>query len=98
MCHQDGSKKTFLRRASRHKQEDCIMNEVTTKDYTTLKNELKEHKRVCHLTKLEFQAILCAYATNDWQAVYTTRLYKNYSGEYCLLLELIARRTTATPA
>lgn len=58
------------------------MNEVTTKDYTAIKKELKEHKRVCRLTKLEFQAILSAYATNDWQAVYATRLYKNYSGKY----------------
>jgi phosphoribosyl-dephospho-CoA transferase len=73
------------------------MKEVTMKDYPAIKKELKEHKQVCHLTKSEFQAILDAYNTYDWQPVYETRLYKDFGGEYCLLLELIAKHIIAAP-
>lgn len=73
------------------------MKEVTMKDFPVIKRELKEHKRVCHLTKSEFQAILDAYITYDWQPVYDTRLYQQYGGEYCLTLELIAKRIITAP-
>lgn len=73
------------------------MNEVTMKDYPVIKRELKERKQVCHLNKSEFQTILDAYTTCDWQPVYKTRLYLQYGGEYCLTLELIAKRIIVAP-
>lgn len=73
------------------------MKEVTMKDYPAIKRELKERKQVCHLTRSEFQAILDAYSTYDWQPVYKTRLYQQYGGEYCLTLELITKHIAATP-
>lgn len=73
------------------------MKEVTIKDYPAIKKELKEHRQACHLTKSEFQTILDAYNTYDWQPVYDTRFYQQYGGEYCLTLELITKHIIAAP-
>jgi hypothetical protein len=32
-----------------------------------------------------------SHKISDWETVYKTRLYNNYSGEYCYLLEILAR-------
>jgi hypothetical protein len=31
-----------------------------------------------------------SHKIDDWNIVYKTRLYNNYSGEYCALLEILA--------
>ena len=58
--------------------------------YQEVKEEiLKFHRKVFHMTKKEFQTILTAQKTGDWQPVYQTKLYIKYGGEYCSILEVL---------
>lgn len=60
-----------------------IKEELMRKREKGSKVSLKDIEKV--MTASESHKII------DWEKVYQTRLYKQYSGEYCTLLEILAR-------
>lgn len=65
------------------------MEKMTTKKYQEVMTEMKKARKVKHFTKKDVLAILKARKSGDWKAVHDSKLYIEYGGEYCSLLEVI---------
>ncbi|MGX2947094.1 hypothetical protein [Enterococcus alishanensis] len=63
---------------------------MTVTKYQMVKEELLAfHRPIVHMTKKEFDLIMTATVTGNWQPVYETRIYIKYGGEYCSILQVI---------
>lgn len=65
------------------------MNEATEKTYLQIKNEMEKQRERKHWSKKDLEMIIKAQKTGDWSDVHKSKLYNNYSGEYCSLLEVL---------
>ena len=57
--------------------------------YQKIKEEMKKHRSQKHWTKKDVENILEAKKTGDWSKVYSSKLYNEYGGEFCSLLEVL---------
>lgn len=61
-------------------------------NYAKIREDMKKKRHTKHWTKKDVESILTAQETGDWSTVHTSKLYNEYSGEYCSLLEVLAKR------
>lgn len=58
--------------------------------YQEVKKELLEHHRkIAHFTKKELYLIFQATKSGEWEKVHETKLYNDYGGEYCSILQIL---------
>lgn len=84
------NKKVFEKQNKNNKNESEFKMKKTVKNtYRQVKKELQKHVSIIHLTKKELGLVYEAQKTGDLSAVYQTKIYSKYGGEYCALQEVI---------
>jgi hypothetical protein len=59
------------------------------KTYHQIVEEMKKHRSKKHWSKKDLEKIMLAKMSGRWEEVYGSKLYNDYGGEFCSLLEVL---------